>query len=358
MSTTTAYAPGRVELLGNHTDYNEGFILSAAIDRGITLTGETLADGRIVLETRALGQTHEADLARLAPQGEWVDYPLGVVETFRQAGYPVGGFRAVIENTLPLGAGLSSSAALEVGTATLLRKLFGFDIEPLEMARLCRRAENTFVGMNCGLMDQASSVFGEAGHVIFLDCRSEQVQTLPLPEGVGLLITPCGVAHQLTGGEYNERRAQCFDAAERLGKPALRDVAPAELEAARERLPELSYRRARHIVGENDRVHRGVAALRAGDAAALGALMWESHESSRTNFENSTPELDALVEAARGIPGVYGSRLTGGGFGGATITLVAHARAAEAAQALAARYQQATGVSVEPVICQAADGAR
>ncbi len=353
-----AYAPGRVELLGNHTDYNEGFVLSAAIDRGVTIEGKATGEPRLSLHSEALGQSHEIDLdapLRPDPEHEWINYPLGVFDEMRKAGLPVSGFCASIASNLPLGAGLSSSAALEVATGKLLQKLFALPLEPLDLARLCRRAENGFVGVNCGLLDQVSSVFGKAGHAIFLDCRQEEVETVAFPDGIALLITQCGVPHRLAGGEYNERRAQCFDAASHLGVPALRDTTMALLDATE--MPELSRRRARHIVGENERVLEGIGYLRRGDAAAFGSLMNASHESSRHHFENSTPELDTLVALATSLPGVYGSRLTGGGFGGATVTLVEATRAEAIAAELTARYHEATGHTATVFPCQPADGA-
>jgi galactokinase len=354
-----SYAPGRVELLGNHTDYNEGFVLSAALDRGVTMAGASNGSSQIMLESATLRRHTTADLATLAPnpEQEWANYPLGVVATFQKEQLPIGGFQASIESNLPLGAGLSSSAALEVATAVLLQKIFGFQIDRLRMAKLCRRAENEFVGVQCGLLDQASSTFGKKGHAIFLDCRNETVENVPFPDDVELLITQCGVPHRLAGGEYNERRLQCLEAAQRMGVQALRDVTVAQLEAACATLPELSHRRAAHIVGENDRVQRGIAFLRQGDVAAFGQLMFQSHESSRLNFENSTPELDTLVEIARNEPGVYGSRLTGGGFGGATVTLLARDCAADVAEAIRSKYHAATGHTAQTHLCAIADGA-
>lgn len=356
----TSYAPGRVELLGNHTDYNEGVVLSAAIDRGVTLSGDRTSSSKIVLSSSTLGQAFEADSACISPSKdhEWANYLLGVADVFQKSGISIGGFSAEIESNLPLGAGLSSSAALEVSTAMLLQKLFGLNLDRLTIAKLCRRAENEFVGVNCGLLDQASSAFGKAGHAIFLDCRKETVETTPFPGGVELLITQCGVPHRLSGGEYNERRLQCFDAAARLGVKALRDATSAQLEAGKSTLPELSYRRALHVVGENERVLRGIELLRNGDVKGFGALMFASHESSMHNFENSTPELDALVEIARGLPGVLGSRLTGGGFGGATVTLLERDKAQVVKEALVAKYREATGNTATAHLCEIADGAR
>ena len=356
----SSYAPGRVELLGNHTDYNEGYVLSAAIDRGVTLTGERTGSSEVKLHSATLEKTYEGDITQLVPshEHEWTNYPLGVVDVFLKEGLPVSGFSAEIQSNLPLGAGLSSSAALEVATAMLLQKLFGFQLDRLRMAKLCRRAENDFVGVKCGLLDQASSSFGKAGNAIFLDCRNETVENTPFPGGVELLITQCGVPHRLAGGEYNERRLQCFDAAERLGAKALRDVTSGQLQAAEATLPALSYKRALHVVGENERVLCGIGYLKAGNVRGFGELMFASHESSRVNFENSTPELDLLVEIARGEPGVLGSRLTGGGFGGATVTLLERDKAQTIAQAIAAKYHGRTGFTAHTHLCEIADGAK
>lgn len=356
----TSYAPGRVELLGNHTDYNEGVVLSAAIDRGITLTGAKTGSSKVIVGDAKAGLHYETDAEALAPSKEqdWSNYLVGVLDVFKKNGLPVSGFQAEIASTLPQGAGLSSSAALEVSTAMLLQKLYGLNLDRLQIAKMCRRAENEFVGVNCGLLDQVSSAFGKAGHAIFLDCRAETVETIPFPQGVELLITQCGVPHRLTGGEYNERRLQCFDAAARLGAKALRDVTSGQLEAAVTRLPELSYKRAAHVVGENERVMQGINFLRSGDVAGFGDLMFASHESSRVNFQNSTPELDLLVEIAHGLPGVLGSRLTGGGFGGATVTLLEKDKAAEVKEALVARYREKTGNTATAHLCEIADGAR
>ncbi len=357
----STYAPGRVELLGNHTDYNEGVVLSAAIDRGVTLHGDRTGTARIVLRDTKYNLTYETDASRIAPakgkEQEWSNYLVGVLDVFQKNNLPVGGFSAELSSNLPQGAGLSSSAALEVATALLLQKLFGLDLDRLQIAKMARQAENEFVGMNCGLLDQVSSAFGKAGHAIFLDCRNETVENIPFPQGVELLITQCGVPHRLIGGEYNERRAQCFDAAARLGVKALRDVSSAQLEAAKAELPDLSYRRAAHVVGENERVLKGIEFLRAGDVAGFGGLMFASHESSISNFENSIPEIDTLVEIAKTLSGVLGSRITGGGFGGASVTLLRKENAAEVKQALEAKYKEKTGNTATATICEIADGA-
>jgi len=355
-----AHAPGRVELLGNHTDYNEGLVLSAAIDRGVTVHGGPRTDGRVVLASLTLEKSVDVPLRGFAKQEEesWANYPLGVVWVFGKRGYELGGFAMEVVSDLPIGAGLSSSAALEVATATFLKKLFRWQIEPLELAKLCRQGENEFVEVNCGLLDQVSSVFGKRNCAIFLDCRQETVETVPFPDEVALLITHSGVKHELVGGEYNERREQCFSAAKKMGARALRDVTSAELEAAREKLSGLEYRRAAHVVGEIERVSQGIELLRTANVRGFGELMFASHESSRTNFENSTAELDALVRIARQERGVYGSRLTGGGFGGATVSLIKAGEARQIAKNIGKKYREETGIECQTYLCEIDDGAR
>lgn len=361
MQSIIAHAPGRVELLGNHTDYNEGLVLSAAIDRGVTVRGGPRSDDVVKLSTLELEKSVEVPVAAIAPRvGEdaWANYALGVVRIFGNHGYETGGFELDIVSDLPIGAGLSSSAAFEVAIASFMKKLFLWQIEPLQLAKLCRQVENEFVGVNCGLLDQVSSVFGKKSSAIFLDCRAETVATVPFPDDVALLITHSGVKHALVGGEYNERREQCFGAARKLGVPALRDVTSPVLEAARESLSDLEYRRAAHVVGETERVSQGVEFLRIGNVRGFGELMFASHESSRSNFENSTAELDALVHIAREVEGVYGSRLTGGGFGGATVSLIHAAEAKPIAKTFEKRYQELTGIDCRTYLCEIDDGAR
>lgn len=356
MSLITAFAPGRIELLGNHTDYNQGVVLSCAIPFGITASGRSREDHQVVLRS---SETEGAVAAlpgeTLKPRGDWADYPLGVLHFFREAGAAIDGFEMEFTSDLPVGAGLSSSAAIEVATGVFLSRLSGFSLSPLELAKLCRRAENEFVGVQCGLLDQVSSIFGRKDHVVYLDCRAETVERVPFPEGYALLVTHSGVKHALTGGEYNERREQCFEAARLLGVAALRDATSAQLAGAG--LPDLPFRRAAHVVGENERVFAAIDHLRAGRVEEFGALMTASHQSSIRNFENSTPELDALVEIATAIPGVHGSRLTGGGFGGATISLVPAGEADRIGKTLAEVYHRRTGNTATVYQCALGDGA-
>ena len=362
-SSLVTFAPGRVELLGNHTDYNAGVVLSGAIQYGVTARIVPGTPGLVELSSSDFKEGFAGGLAELAAidKGSWMRYPAGVILALAALGSDISALGAQLnfESDLPSGAGLSSSAALEVATALAVLAAAGRadTLGTLEIAKLCKQVENDFVGVSCGLLDQVSSAFGKAGHAIYLDCRTEAVENVPAPAGVALLVAHSGVAHRLTGGEYNERRAQCFAAAAKLGVPFLRDVDSATLEAEAGKLTELELSRARHIVGENERVFEGIGHLRAGNAAAFGKLMFASHQSSRVNFANSTPELDELVDIAAGLDGVYGSRLTGGGFGGATVSLVDAARQEAIGQALADQYAERTGNRSVVYPCVLGDGA-
>jgi galactokinase len=348
----SGYAPGRVELLGNHTDYNRGLVLAAAIDRGIAITGAPRRDGVITLTSKFLHSLVEIPPGerRPLPNGSWANYPLGVAQQFELAGHRIGGFDATITSDIPAGAGLSSSAAFEVAIAQFLTVLHEIRLEPMVAARLCQRAENEFVGVRSGLLDQATSMFGRAGHVVHFDFQTDEITTIPFPRDLSLVIANTATQHELLESPYNTRRQECVAAAKVLGVRSLREVSSAQLEARRDSVEPVLYRRASHIVGENERVAQAAAALRLDDAVLLGELMNASHESSRTNFENSTPELDRLVACARGLPGVLGARLTGGGFGGSIVALVRATSASEIARELARHSPLA-------FICQTADGA-
>lgn len=318
------YAPGRAELLGNHTDYNEGYVLSLAVNRGITATGQSRSDSKIILHALDLKETYETTLDALAPIAKpmWPNYIVGVAAQYVKAGHRLGGFELSISSDLPMGAGLSSSAALEIATALFLQKAFDISVDPLTTTKYAQAAEHQYAGVKCGLLDQISSLMSKAGCATFIDCRTYQVKNIPLPAGASFIVANSGAKHELVGGEYNERRTDCEAAAHALGAPFLRDVTSAALEAGRSKMTDRQYHRAKHVVGENERVLAAEIALKAGKLAEFGQLMFASHESSRVDFENSCEELDALVASAKKFSGAYGSRLSGGGFGGATINLV------------------------------------
>lgn len=334
-----AWAPGRVNLLGEHTDYNGGFVLPMALQLGTVLAGSPTQDGTISILTtsESADEPHRVQFpapcesSPLSPgQPRWANYVKGVIQHYR--GGPVPGFNAVIASDVPLGGGLSSSASLEVATYTFLQQLCPDDGDLVAKALACQKAEHTFAGMPCGIMDQFISVMGKEGHALLIDCRSLETVPVPLTDAsLAVLITNSNVRHMLTGSEYPTRRRQCQEAAAALGKASLRDATMAELEAARGRLGEEVYRRARHVIGEIERTVQAARALQDRDYGTFGRLMVESHNSLRDDYDVSCPELDELVAAALEVDGVYGSRMTGGGFGGCTVTLLV-AEAAERAQ--------------------------
>ena len=353
-----SFAPGRIELLGNHTDYNQGTVLGAAIDRGLTVSGARLNDDLIRISSTLMGSV-EVPLENLRPQRDaiWANYPLGVTRELIDAGIPVRGFELHVEANLPPRCGLSSSAAFEVATALLLLRLHRYELVPMDLAKLCQRAENRFVGVRSGLLDQVISIFGRTNHLIYFDARNQEVRLVEFPPELALIIANSGKERELSRGEYNLRRKQTSAAAHSLGVPALRDISPDQF-AARTDLDPLLSRRARHVIGEIERVGKAVRALSDGDAEQLGQLMNESHASSCENFENSTPELNLLVQLAREQPGVLGARLTGAGFGGAIVVLCRGDHAQAAVRTMREAYRQKTGINSEMFVCQIKDGAR
>lgn len=322
--TITSYAPGRAELLGNHTDYNEGIALSVTVERGTTVVGQVRDDNRIHITTETLGRSVTADVRDLQPDADetWSGYPLGVVAEYLKRGFKISGFELDITSNLPLGAGLSSSASLSVATALFLQSAFELKVPRIETARIARDAENNFVGIQCGLLDPISSLFSRENCITFIDCRTFEVRHIPVPPEVTFVVADSGVKHPHVEVAYAEVRKSCMQAAILLEKPALRDVTMDELDARRLDLPDEIYRRARHIVSENGRVLQGAAALDVGDFRGFGNLMLASHASSQKDFGNSCPELDDLVNRARCVPGCFGARLSGRGFGGTSINCV------------------------------------
>ncbi|WP_169944379.1 galactokinase [Microbispora sp. H11081] len=319
------HAPGRVNLIGEHTDYNDGFVLPFAVPWGVTAAVSPREDLTVrIASLQAPGE--EQVLEDLGRAEGWARYPAGVVAVMRDAGLPVRGADIVVDGDVPKGAGLSSSAALEVSVGLALNDLYGLGLEPMELARLCQKAENDFVGMPCGIMDQAASALGKEGHALFLDCRSLAGRAVPfdLPAyGLRILVIDTGVHHELADGQYARRRQDCENAAKRLGVPSLRDVT--DLAGALSRLSGDERARTQHVVTENHRVEAVIGLLRAKAVPEIGALLNASHLSLRDQYQVSCPELDVAVEAAvRG--GARGARMTGGGFGGSAIALVADDR--------------------------------
>jgi galactokinase len=357
------HAPGRVNLIGEHTDYNDGFVLPAAIDLGLTI-GFVPTDDRRVQLTTADGRAEEIDLEAIGPRrGSWIDYVAGTAWAMVEAGLPVRGFRGRLSSDLPPGAGLSSSAALELVASWALSAGDPPTPDPMAIARIAQHAENAYVGVQCGLMDQFASAGGVADHAVLLDCRSLDHRPVPLPSGTRLVICHSGMPRGLADSAYNERRAECERAVAALREldpsiRSLRDVTPALLAAGRDRLDDVAFRRARHVVDEDDRVEATVAALERGELDAVGVAFAASHASLRDDYEVSSDALDALVDIATGVPGVIGARLTGAGFGGCTINLV-HDHAVEPLRAaVLAEYPVRTGRTPMVLEVRAADGAR
>lgn len=354
-----ARAPGRVNPIGGHTDYNEGFVLPIAIEREVLIAGRPRNDSTMRLYARAFDEEATVALDAIQPPREatWSAYVTGVALYLQRSGYPVRGLEAVISGNVPIGAGLSSSAALEVAAATAFEAAGEFEIDPVEKALLCQRVENEFVGMRCGIMDQFVATVAREGHALLIDCRSLEHRSVPLPSNAAILIADSGIRRELVDSAYNERRAQCEEAARRLGVRALRDITSEELHARIDDLPPLVARRARHVVEEIQRVLDGVAALEHDDLVTFGELMDASHASLRDLYEVSSPELDALVEIARSVPGCYGSRLTGAGFGGCTVSLVDQDAVDAVRGAIEEEYPRRTGLEPQVYVTRAAAGA-
>ncbi len=357
-------APGRVNLVGEHTDYNDGLVMPAAIGFYTWVAASPRSDGRLLLRSENYSDEIEFDLRDPAPRPRrhWSDYVRGVAVMLARAGKRISGANLLIHGEVPIGAGLSSSAALEVATGFTLLKLAEEAIDRIELARVCQRAENDFVGMRCGIMDQFISCMACARHALLLDCRSLECQLAPLPTSARLVICNTMVRHELADSEYNRRHAECEQAADWLRRRmphvrSLRDVTLTELEQNSGGMTRVAYYRARHVITENARVAAAAAALERGDLNAVGRLMAESHASLRSDYEVSCPELDLMVELAAGQQGVYGARMTGGGFGGCTVNLVEHDCAAAFRQKIAQEYARRMGRQPEVYICSAAAGA-
>ena len=360
-----ASAPGRVNLIGEFTDYNDGFVLPMAIECRTAIAARPNGTSRAQLRSSTRGETVTMDLTqRLAPEtrGRWSNYPKGVIAGFQQRGHQVPGFDAVIHSSVPMGAGLSSSAALEVAVATLLERLCEVTLEPHTKALLCQQAEHQYAQVPCGIMDPFITSLGRADHALLLDCRSQQPQWIPFSHrAVSVLLFNTGVKHELATSEYANRRRECAAAAKALGVPALREVSLDALEERAKDLEPAVLRRARHVVTENGRVLQAAECMRDRDWSEFGQLLDASHESLRHDFEVSCHELDTVVEIARQLGhggGVFGCRMTGGGFGGCVVVLVEAARQPEIAETLVREYGQRTGNAASFLVSRAAQGAQ
>jgi galactokinase len=356
-------APGRVNLIGEHTDYNDGFVLPVAIDASCWVAAAPHPGRTLAIESVNVAERAEWNLAHMNPSApRWSRYVGGVAAILQRRGVDVPAATLLIRSDVPIGAGLSSSAALEVGVATALTDLAGVTMAPLALARLCQEAEIEFAGARCGIMDQFVAVHAHAGHALRLDCRSLQHRLVPLPSDVRLVACDTTVRHAHAGGEYNNRRAACEDAVARIAahKPrvrSLRDVDLQMLETFREELGDVLYRRCRHVVTENERVVDAVRALEANDLGALGRLMADSHRSLRDDYEVSCAELDAMVESADGAPGCLGARMTGGGFGGCTVNVVRTSEVDAFRAHVTGEYARRTGRAAEVYVTDAGSGA-
>jgi len=357
-------APGRVNLIGEHTDYNDGFVMPAAIDLHTEVSIQSRDDRKLVINSDTFAESVEFDLDEATPTSRhhWSDYIRGVAVMLERAGYRLRGADLEIRSNVPSGSGLSSSAALEVATAYALLESIGVAIDPLELARLCQRAETDFVGMHCGIMDQFISCLGRAGNALMLDCRSLEYRLLPLPEDVRLVICNTMVKHELAASKYNERRAECEAGVRHFAKSkpsvrALRDVTIAGLERHHTELDGTILKRCRHVISENERVIKAATALEERNLMAFGELMAESHRSLRDDYEVSCAELDTMVDLANQVEGVYGARMTGGGFGGCTVNLVKAECVAGFTRDVAQDYEHATNIAPRIYVCSSADGA-
>ncbi len=351
-------APGRVNLIGEHTDYNDGFVLPMAIDRAVWIALRPRHDKHVFVHSLDYEEDFHFQLDALQKETDGpAEYMKGVAWALAEAGYILQGWDGVMKGDVPIGAGLSSSAALELATARAFASVSPIEWHPATMAKLSQKAENLWVGVNCGIMDQMISAAGRADHALLIDCRSLETELAPLPPHTTVVILDTATRRGLVDSAYNERRAQCEAAARFFGVKALRDVDSATFAAREAELDELTRRRARHVITENERTLRARIAMQQGDALTLGALMNASHDSLRDDFEVSSDALNTIVNIARSLNGCYGARMTGAGFGGCAVALVDAASADAFAQSVAKSYAQATNYTPNIYICRATDGA-
>jgi len=351
-------APGRVNLIGEHTDYNDGFVLPLAMDRAVWIAAAPRTDRTVQVHSLDFGQTGQFSLDALAKQDSgWIEYLKAVAWSLQESGRRLAGWEGVLLGDVPQGAGLSSSAALEMATARAFAAVNDWPWEPVQMALLAQRAENQWIGVRCGIMDQLISACGKAGHALLIDCRSLDARPVPFPPGVAVVVRDTGTRRGLVDSAYNERRAQCEAAARFFQVRALRDVDAEAFDRRAEALDPITRRRARHVVSENDRTLRAAEAMCAGDAAALGRLLHQSHASLRDDYEVSSDALNAMVECASEHPACYGARMTGAGFGGCALALIDAAAGDDFLRTVAEGYHRRTGRVPALYLSQTTDGA-
>jgi galactokinase len=350
-------APGRVNLIGEYTDYNDGFVLPMAIDRAVWIALRPRPDRQVTVHSRDFDETAEFSLDNLQRGQGWCEYVKGMAHVFRKAGYTLRGWEGVMTGNIPIGAGLSSSAATEMAVARAFAAVSGFNWEPARMAAAGQRCENQWIGVNSGIMDQMASAVAQAGQALFLDCRTLAFEQVPLPQGLAVVVMDTTTRRGLVNSAYNQRRDQCEAAARVLGVKALRDANLDQLQAAADKMDEVTFHRARHVITENQRVLQAIQAMRAGDVVRLGALLDASHTSLRDDFEVSNPALDQMVVCARQQAGCLGARMTGAGFGGCAVALVREADQQAFVEHVSDCYHRTSGL--EPILysCQASQGA-
>ncbi len=350
-------APGRVNLIGGHTDYNDGFVLPMAIDRAIWIALRSRPDRQVVVHSTDFEETEEFSLDDLQRGQGWLEYLKGMAQALQQAGYTLRGWEGVMAGDVPIGAGLSSSAATEMAVARAFMAVSGFDWDPVRMAAAGQRCENEWIGVNSGIMDQMASALAQAGQALFLDCRTLAYEQVPLPQGLAVVVMDTATRRGLVGSAYNQRRSQCEAAARVLGVKALRDANLDQLQAAADKMDEITFRRARHIITENQRVLHAVQAMHAGEVVRLGMLLDASHASLRDDFEVSNPALNQMVACARQQAGCLGARMTGAGFGGCAVALVREADQQAFVGHVLGCYHRTSGLEPNLYPCQASQGA-
>jgi galactokinase len=350
-------APGRVNLIGEHTDYNDGFVLPMAIDRAIWIAFRPRSDRHVSVHSLDFDQAADFDLDSLTPDEGWPEYIKGVTHELQVANYKLGGWEGVIAGDIPRGAGLSSSAALELAAARAFAAVSNFEWDAKRMARLAQEAENKWIGVNCGIMDQMVIAIAKEGHALYLDCRSLETQYIPLPKEISVVVLDTSTRRGLVDSVYNERRSQCEAAARFFGVKALRDVSVAMFEKQNKTLEDPTRRRARHVITENTRVLQAIDAMGSGNSSELGRLLRESHISLRDDFEVTNAALNQIVETAQEQNGCYGARMTGAGFGGCAVALVEKDKVQAFSWAVLETYRQKSGLEAKVYVCQASAGA-